>query len=335
MSDKKRTAFTVSAIVCLAVVLGFSLFLSASKKDYENSTKNALSMNTIITVRTYGENTAPLNETLISIINQLDGAISRFEENSLIYELNENKSLQSNDIANLLLLCNEVSANSGGVFDVTIGPVSSLWKFGTEEESLPDEKKIEEKLSFVDYGKIRINHSSIEISDGQEIDLGAVGKGYACDLIKEYLQKSDVKGAVVSVGGSILAYGEKNKAKDPWTVAVKHPRKENAFLGTLSVKEGFISTSGDYERYFEKDGKRYHHILDATTGISAESDLISVTVLCDNGALSDALSTACFILGKDEGRKLIEKYESHGASAVFVDKNEEISLIGDIDFKKE
>ena len=151
------------------------------------------------------------------------------------------------------------------------------------------------------------------------------------DMLKSYLSSTDVKGAVVSVGGSILAYGSRDKAGSNWSVAIQHPRKENEFLGVIHLKEGFISTSGDYERYFIKDGVRYHHILDAKTGYPCESGLISVTVVCESGLLSDALSTACFTLGLEKGEKLVEKY---GAAAIFVTDDEQIHTVGEIDFER-
>ena len=149
-------------------------------------------------------------------------------------------------------------------------------------------------------------------------------------MLKAYFDSSDMKGAIVSVGGSILAWGNYNKAGDKWQIAVAHPRNEGEYLGVLSIDEGFVSTSGDYERYFEKDGKRYHHILDATTGYPAETDIISVTVVCDSGIISDALSTACFILGYEKSQELLKECN---ASAIFVDKDMNISTVGEIDFE--
>ena len=136
---------------------------------------------------------------------------------------------------------------------------------------------------------------------------------------------------MVSVGGSILAFGKRNKAGDKWRVAVRHPRKENAYIGVINLSEGFVSTSGDYEKYFEKDGIRYHHILNANTGYPADSGLSSVTVVCGSGLLSDALSTACFILGEEKSKALLDEYS---ACAVFVDKQLNVSTYGDIDFEE-
>jgi thiamine biosynthesis lipoprotein len=133
-----------------------------------------------------------------------------------------------------------------------------------------------------------------------------------------------VSGAVISVGGSIVTYGQKDDGSD-WSVAIAGPRSEEGdYLGILSVSgDKFVSTSGDYEKYFIKDGKRYHHILDPDTGYPAESGLISTTVLCDSGLLSDGLSTACFVLGAEKALDLLEEY---GAEGILVDEEKNIYL---------
>lgn len=328
---KKAVLCVFSVLLGLVLLVSFCIY-GSKKKEYDSYSKSAVSMNTIITAKTYGENTASVNETVISIIKQLDSTISWRDEGSLIYELNETKSLASNDISSLLSLCSGVSLESGGVFDVTVAPVADLWDIGGENERVPKKSEIEKALENVGYEKMWVNKGTVALGENQKVDLGAVGKGYACDLVYEYLSKTDIEGAVVSVGGSILAYGKRNGLSDKWRVAVKHPREENAFLGTILLDEGFVSTSGDYERYFEKDGRRYHHIIDAKTGYPAKSDLISVTVICKNGALSDALSTACFILGKEGAEALLSKYEKYDAKAIFVDEKLNVSFYGDVEF---
>lgn len=167
--------------------------------------------------------------------------------------------------------------------------------------------------------------SYIYIEDQCTLDLGAVGKGIACDVAQNYLkQQKEVSGAVIAVGGSILLYGSKPDGSN-WNVAVQNPRgQDGEAMGVLSLS-GItnVSTSGDYEKYFMQDGKRYHHILDPSTGYPAESGLISVTVVSDNGLLSDGLSTACFVLGKEKGQKLLETY---GAEGIFIDQNKKVTV---------
>lgn len=167
--------------------------------------------------------------------------------------------------------------------------------------------------------------SSIYIEDQCTLDLGAVGKGIACDVAQNYLkQQKEVSGAVIAVGGSILLYGSKTDGTN-WNVAVQNPRgKDGEAMGVLSLSGTTnVSTSGDYEKYFMQNGKRYHHILDPSTGYPAESSLISVTVVSDNGLLSDGLSTACFVLGKEKGQKLLETY---GAEGIFIDQNKKVTV---------
>ena len=167
--------------------------------------------------------------------------------------------------------------------------------------------------------------SSIYIEDQCTLDLGAVGKGIACDVAQNYLkQQKEVSGAVIAVGGSILLYGSKADGSN-WNVAVQNPRgKDGEAMGVLSLSGTTnVSTSGDYEKYFMQNGKRYHHILDPSTGYPAESSLISVTVVSDNGLLSDGLSTACFVLGKEKGQKLLETY---GAEGIFIDQNKKVTV---------
>lgn len=167
--------------------------------------------------------------------------------------------------------------------------------------------------------------SSIYIEDKCTLDLGAVGKGIACDVVQDYLKKQkEVSGAVIAVGGSILLYGSKADGSD-WNVAVQNPRgQDGEAMGVLSLSGTTnVSTSGDYEKYFMQDGKRYHHILDPSTGYPADSGLISVTIVSDSGLLSDGLSTACFVLGKERGQKLLETY---GAEGIFIDQNKKVTV---------
>ena len=190
---------------------------------------------------------------------------------------------------------------------------------------MPEQEEIDELLPYVGYKNLEVNDDGALIPEGFKIDLGAVGKGIGCDISKEILDKNDVDGAVISVGGSILVYGQKPD-KSPWKIAITDPRgeDESSILGGLTIdKDCYISTSGDYEKYIMKDGVRYHHILDPSTGYPADSGLISVTIVCDNGLLSDGLSTACFILGLEKSQSLLEKYN---AEAVFVDKDKNVYM---------
>lgn len=222
-----------------------------------------------------------------------------------------------------------ISADSGGALDVTLGRLSRLWNMdglAAEGEgiSIPSTDQIRSALEERGYERVRFAGDGMILPAGMQLDLGAVGKGIACDRVSAYLHSQpQITGAVVTVGGSVVTYGEKPDGS-PWKVAVIHPREEGNYLGVLSLTgEQYVSTSGDYERYVMVDGVRYHHILDPSTGYPARSGLCSVTVLCDGGLLADALSTACFVLGPERGMALAENY---GAEALFVREDGELQM---------
>lgn len=173
------------------------------------------------------------------------------------------------------------------------------------------------------YERLEIAGDGIRLPVGMSLDLGAVGKGIACDRIRQYLEEKEVSGAVISVGGSILTFGQKPDGTN-WQVGIVNPLQTEQTIGILSLNgQWCVSTSGDYERFVEVDDFRYHHILDPATGYPADSGVRSVTILCKSGILSDALSTACFVLGTEKGMELAESY---GAEALFVDAQGKIYM---------
>lgn len=331
MKSKGKIFRIIIAVTVIVITLCTALFLYSREKRYDFTEKSFISMDTVITEKIYGENSSAFIAPVFNIVTGLDETISRFNERSAVYRLNTEGETSDISVAEIIKSVKQVSDDVDGAFDITVGGLSDLWSIGKEGEKIPSEKEIADVLKDIDYQKITVENGTVYYKGG-EIDLGAVGKGFACDLIAAYLSSQKAEGAVVSVGGSILAYGDFNKKGDKWSIAIRHPRSENEFLGIVRLDEGFVSTSGDYERYFEKDGKRYHHIFDARTGMPASAGLVSVTVVAESGILSDALSTACFIVGEEKGKALIEKY---GASAVFVDKEMNITTVGEVDFEKQ
>lgn len=232
----------------------------------------------------------------------------------------------SSSMQDILGQIRPISEDSGGALDVTLGSLSRLWNLdelavsaADGEVHIPDYGQIQSALENTGFEQVRLSEGTLTLPAGMQLDLGAVGKGVACDRVSAYLHsRPQVTGAVVAVGGSVVTYGKKPD-NSPWKVAVMHPREEGNYLGVLTLTgEHYISTSGDYERYVMVDGVRYHHILDPSTGYPARSGLCSVTIVCDSGLQADALSTACFVLGAERGLALAEKY---GAEALFVDED--------------
>ena len=329
MTQRRKVLLSIAVVLLAAVAVLSVFFVQRRKADYEMESYQGIAMGTIVSMKLYDEQTPALCKQTKQRIDTLEQIISRRVETSPVAALNRTGRCKNGVVAATVRQCEPISAATDGAFDLTIGDVSALWDFGGEHERLPAQSEIEKALKTVDYTSLAADGDTVTVNDGQSLDLGAVGKGLACDWVKDALQKSGIKGGVVSVGGSIVAFGSRNRAGEPWRVAIKHPRNDNALLGTILLKEGFVSTSGDYEKFFEQDGKRYFHILDARTGYPAQSELCSVTVVCDNGLLSDALSTACFLLGEEDSKALLKTYD---AAAVFVKTDGSISTFGNVDF---
>lgn len=237
-------------------------------------------------------------------------------------------------MAEWLERCLKVSEESAGAFDVSIGLLSRLWDIDAwaaeypQDYELPEQEEIAQALAAAGWQKIRLESQAegtlVSIPAEMQLDLGAVGKGVALDEIRGVLEEhEEVRGAVISVGGSILIYGSKPEG-GTWQIAVTDPLDPAKSVGVLTLDGGYcVSTSGDYERYVEVDGVRYHHILDPRTGSPARSDVAGVTIVTKDGFLSDALSTACFVLGQEEGQKLLEKYDAEG---LFVDHEGKVTM---------
>lgn len=194
---------------------------------------------------------------------------------------------------------------------------------------MPNDADIKSALGSVDYKTVSVSDdNTVSLAKGQELDLGAVGKGLACDEVAKYLKtRNEVSGAVISVGGSILLYGQNPERDDgTFNVAIRNPFGEsNDYMGIINLPGGYcVSTSGDYEKTFELDGKTYHHILDPKTGYPAESNITGVTVISKSGIDTDALSTAAFIMGY--GDKTLELLKKYDAEAIFITHDKKVYI---------
>ena len=277
-------------------------------------------MNTFVSGEIKGRNLNEAEEEIKNVINTLDTMIlSRTSKDSFIYSLNNNdEAVADTELFDCFVTLSQVCEKSGGAFDYTLGAVSDLWSFGSKPV-IPDEARLTDALSHSGYGKVILSDGSITLTDKNTVvDFGASGKGIALDRVKDYLDTAEVTRAVISVGGSVLLYGDGD-----FTVGIKNPFGASGYAARLTVNEICVSTSGSYEQSFEYDGRKYHHILDPKTGYPAESGVVSTTVVSESGILSDALSTACFVLGIEKGFDLAEEF---GAEVIFITEDGSIHL---------
>ena len=293
-------------------------------------------MGTVATLTIYGsgEEAEEFCKEMLLLLRGLEGnCLSRRVEGSEIGRINQSAGDKegfevSDELEEVLTVCRQVSEASDGAFDVCIGALCRLWNIdevacGRAQARIPEKQEIELAKKQIGYEKMRLEGGRVYMEEGVSLDLGSVGKGYALDVLASRLRedKHEFRGGVFSLGGSILTFGEKEKDV-PWKVGIKNPKKPEEILGYLELSgECYVSTSGDYERNFEADGKRYSHLLDPKTGYPAESGVCSVTILAGNGLLSDALSTACYVLGEERAKELAGQY---GVAILLVNDQGEI-----------
>lgn len=220
---------------------------------------------------------------------------------------------------------------SKGNFDITIGPIVKLWNIGTEFARVPSDTEIKNNLKLVNYKDVLINKENKEVMlkrEGMKIDLGSIAKGYAADEVKKILLDNGIKHAIINLGGNIYALGSKIDG-NPWAIGIQNPfQKRGEPLGIVNVINKSVVTSGIYERYFEVEGKRYHHILSPFTGYPVENSIAGVSIITDNSIDADGLSTTLFTLGIEKGLDLAEQI--NGVEAIFITKDNEIYMTSGI-----
>lgn len=227
----------------------------------------------------------------------------------------------SKELAELIQKGLDYSELSQGGFDITIGPVSSLWNFTSEEATVPEKEAIKQRLPYVDYRKLTLNKNVVEFAQpGMGIDLGGIAKGYIADCLKEYLAGEGVTSGMINLGGNVLCIGQKPE-KEPFHIGIQQPFADrNETIAAINADDVSVVSSGIYERYIQMDGKLYHHILNPKTGYSYENNLIGVTIVSEKSVVGDGLSTTGFVLGLEDGLKLINSLD--GVEAVFITKDE-------------
>lgn len=312
----------------IALTAAISLLISGcskplSKKDL---TYTDTLFDTVISVQILD----PVDEKVLKgcekLCKEYDAKFSKSNEESEISRINNAKGKfveVSDDTITLLKKGLYYCELSHGIFDITIGSVSDLWDFHAEDPKVPSRKKIRSAKGHVNYRGILIQDNRVKLTDPKaRLDIGAIAKGYIADQLKEYLKKNNVKHAIINLGGNVLTIGTKTDGSK-YNIGIQRPFDESGQpITSIKVADKSVVTTGTYQRYFEKNGKIYHHILDTATGYPCENDLSSVTIITDSSLTADALSTVSFLLGYEEGIKLINLLDN--VDAVFITNDGEI-----------
>ncbi len=302
---KKTVCWLLSAV--LVVVIATVCIYFSVKTD----TVTDYAMNTVITVTVKSRNPREDIDAAIAEVKRIDALMSATNPGSDIYRINAapagKETKVSKETCELISLAVEISENSDGAFDISVNPLSELWDINSPNPSVPDDEDIKALLECTDYRDIEVNlkNSTVTLKKkGMSISLGAIAKGYAADCVAKLLKDRGVAEAIIDLGGNVYVIGSDK------TIGIQTPFKvRGEYFTTCTVSDKSVVTSGAYERYFEKDGKKYHHILNPHTGYPAESGISSVTVISDNSALADGLTTAIYVMGEEKARDIIKKYK--------------------------
>ena len=287
-----------------ALVLALGLVLAAcGKKGPEKHEKQLFAMDTVMLLTAYGDQADAALSAAAEVINALAADLDPEKAGGSLHALNVGAGgpvAVSVDCAAVLDTALDVWRETGGALDPALYPVIKAWGFTTGEYRVPDQAELDGLLAAKDTGGITINGDAVTVPAGMELSLGAVAKGYAAQKAAEAMAAAGAEQAILSLGGNVQTLGETRPDGGLWQVAVTDPKDTGAYVGTLSVGQTAVVTSGGYQRYFEQDGQTYIHILDPATGRPVDNDLLSVTVVTPDGARADALSTALFVLGAEK-----------------------------------
>ncbi|WFR55533.1 FAD:protein FMN transferase [Anaerocolumna sp. AGMB13025] len=315
--------------ICILLMIA----LSACSNENKEVQKHAFKMDTIMNIKAYGPKAEKAIDAAFLRIDEIEQMASASIETSDVSKINlaagKDAVKVHPEVLEMIKTAVTYSDLSNGAFDITVGPLIKLWGIGTESERVPSDSEIKETLPLIGYKNISINETDNTIKllkEGMSIDLGGIAKGYAADETAKILKEYGVKSAVISLGGSsVYTLGEKAD-KSLWAVAVQHPRKaeDNKYACVIRMPEQALSTSGDYERYFMKDGKRYHHILDPFTGYPADAGVMSDTIIISKDTpncnmLADILTKVTFVSGTRKGFQIIDSLPGVECLAITTD----------------
>lgn len=303
----------ILSLLFIAALIAVIWYKSAySEKSYKTT---EFLFDTTCSVTAYGNGAKEAAEEAFSIIEKIHLLANFYSDTSDVSKINAAAVGEAVSIdkmtAEILSLNLEISEKTGGVFDPTIAPLSELWDLGGENPHVPNDEEIAAAAKMVDYTAIILDKENLTVTKTKDvkIDLGASAKGYACDKAVEVFKGKGIP-AIIDLGGNVSCTGKNPTSKNGmWKIGLQVPfAATGSYEQVIEIEDGSVVTSGTYQRYFEENGEKYHHILDPDTGFPKEADYDAVTVVTDSSLLGDCLSTACFLVGRDTGEKLAGEY---------------------------
>lgn len=323
---KKKLIIMIMAMILSVLSIGCTKQQVSSQIE-----RTEVIMGTVVKITLYEGGSKEILDKAFERIAEIESLVSINKEGTEIEELNKNAGINgvkvsdtSYDIIEKALYYSEMS---NGGYDLTIGPLVKLWGIGMPNAKVPTQVEIDETIKKIDYSKVKINPNTKEVflsEEGLMIDLGSIAKGYTADEVVKLLREEGVEQAIVDLGGNIYAMGLKDGDTN-WKIGIQSPFNDRGnTVGSVEVSDKTVVTSGVYERFVEKDGVKYHHILNPDTGYPYETEIAGVSIIADKSIDADALSTLIFTKGLDEGLDMVEKLDK--IDAVFITNKKEVYI---------
>ncbi|MBZ9687684.1 FAD:protein FMN transferase [Clostridium estertheticum] len=328
-SLKNKKIKVIATFTILAIML-----TACSKKvvePVEPISGTEFLMGTVCTIKIYDKSSTKVLDKAFKRIGEVENTMSINKEKSEVIDINNaagEKPIKISDgTMEVLKEGLKFAALTDGKMDITVGPLVKLWGIGTDAARVPSKEEIQVKKALIGYKNLILdekNKTAFLKNKGMIIDLGAIAKGYTADEVSQVLKENDVEHAIINLGGNVFAMG-KNVTGTPWKIGIQDPFTQRGdIIGMIEVENKSIVTSGIYERYFEKDGKKYHHILSTSTGYPCDNSIAGVSIVSTKSIDGDALSTSVFSLGLEDGMKFINTMP--GVEAIFITKDKQVYI---------
>lgn len=275
------------------------------------------------------------HEEIKRVLMDVDNSLSMFNKNSIIRAFNENRDTIANEMfTDVFNLAQDVSAKSGGAFDITVAPLVNAWGFGLKEGSLPDSATVKEMLNYIGYKTVSLVDGKLVKENGNTmLDCSAIAKGYGCDAVARMLEKKGIKNYMIEIGGEVVAKGKNDKGKD-WNIAISKPTGDaTEHQAIISITGRGMATSGNYRNFRIENGKKYAHTIDPRTGYPVQHSLLSATVVAENCAKADAYATAFMVTGVEQAIELCKANEIE-AFLIYADESGELQTFATEGFNK-
>lgn len=335
----RKVVWIGCAVIALSIVLYLAGFAPESREEPEDyggfRSGITYAMNTVIEQKWYGESADTVYTGMETKTREIESVLSLHLSQSEIAAINENAGVQPVEVSqrtfDLLQRAKELSEQSDGAFDITIAPVVELWGITSDHPHVPTDEELAQAMALMGLEDLVLDEEACTAyltRPGMAIDLGGIAKGWTADQLREYARELGAERGYVSLGGNLMIIGERPDG-DPFKFGLRDPQGDaSTYLGTVTLKDGYtMATTGGYERYFEEDGIRYHHVLDPRTGYPADSDLLSVAVISKDGTLADYLSTTLFVQGLEAAKAAAG---SEDYALVMVDQENNVWISGSL-----